>query len=146
MPVELVGAVAAGALVIVAIAVLVLTLSIAALARDARILVSESRQTVAALRAELPSTVASLRDAAVELRALTAAVPERLDRLDDLADEAEATMLVLRSSLQATEDVVRAPLDAVDRARRSLRGFGDSLSGQTEKVRRRAEERSRAER
>jgi ABC-type transporter Mla subunit MlaD len=81
---------------------------------------------------------------------LTAALNERVTRLDTLADElsatlvdaretmaeARATLAPLRSSAEATEDIVRVPGEVVTRAARVLKGVGEGLADQATRLRR----------
>jgi ABC-type transporter Mla subunit MlaD len=88
---------------------------------------------------------------AQEAYRLTAALNQRMSRLDSLADElsetladaretmaeARATLAPLRSSAEATEDFVRAPGEVVTRAARVLKGVGEGLADQATRLRRR---------
>ena len=51
-------------------------------------------------------------------------LPPRLERLDALLDESDETLAAVRASAEATEQVARVPLDAVERVRHVLRRGG----------------------
>ncbi|MGZ6377773.1 MAG: hypothetical protein ACXWO2_04335, partial [Candidatus Limnocylindrales bacterium] len=61
------------------------------------------------------------RDLTGKLDGLAGELPPRLERLDALLTESDETLAAVRSSAEATEQVARVPLDAVDRVRRTLR-------------------------
>ncbi len=76
---------------------------------------------LALLEAELPPTLGHMRDLTAKLDELADELPPRLQHLDALLDEGDETLAALRSSAEATEQVVRVPLDAMKRVRRGLR-------------------------
>ncbi len=48
--------------------------------------------------------------------------------VDDLLDEADASVQSLRATIEAAEDLVRGPQAAMDRARRTMRAAGEGLA------------------
>ena len=136
MPADLVGAVATAALVVVALAVVLAAIAIFGLARDARRLTTRAERLLGTVDSELPPTLAQLRRLTANLEQLSTELQPRLRRVDRLTDEAEATLAALRSSVEATEEVVRLPRTAVARVQRTIREVGEGLSDQAERVRR----------
>lgn len=125
---------------IIAIAVLVAALSLRGLARDARSLAQSSEQLVRVIHDELPPTLGQLRDLTVELEQLTHDLGPRLERADRLADEVEDTLGALRGTLVAAEGIIRGPLDAVDRARQTVRSVGEGIAVGADRLRRAVED------
>ena len=136
MPADLVGAVATAALVVVALAVVLAAIAIFGLGRDARRLTTRAERLLGTVDSELPPTLAQLRRLTANLEQLSTELQPRLRRVDRLTDEAEATLAALRSSVEATEEVVRLPRTAVARVQRTIREVGEGLSDQAERVRR----------
>ena len=121
---------------VIAIAVLVAALSLRALARDARSLAQSSERLVRVIHDELPPTLGQLRDLTVELEQLTHDLGPRLERIDRLVDEVEDTLGALRGTLVAAEGIIRGPLDAVDRARQTVRSVGEGIAVGADRLRR----------
>ena len=135
-PADVVGAVATAALVVVALAVVLASIALFGLARDARRLTARAEQLLAVVDSELPPTLAQLRRLSANLEQFSTELQPRLRRVDRLTDEAEATLAALRSSVEATQEVVRLPRTAVARVQRTIREVGEGLSDQAERVRR----------
>ncbi len=120
MAIEVIWTVLAGAVLIVALALVVLLVALLRVAREARAALASGTRLLALLETELPPTLGHLRDMATKLDGLAEQLPPRLDHLDALLDEGDQTLAALRSSAEATEQVVRVPLRAMKRVRRTL--------------------------
>ncbi len=130
------------ALALLAISALLAVLSLRRMARDVSTLARSLDQTSAALNEELPPTLRDLRATSAGLARLAAEVPPRLERVDALLDEADASAQSLRSTIEAAEEMVRGPAAAVERARRSASAAGKSLARGAEKLVKSVEERT----
>ena len=140
MTIEVVWLVVSISIAVVAVSALIAALSLRALARDARSLARSSEQLVTVVQEELPPTLRQLRDLAVEMEQLTHDLGPRLERTDRLVDEVEDTLGALRGTLVAAEGIIRGPLDAVDRARQTVRTVGEGIAVGADRLRRRVEE------
>ena len=65
---------------------------------------------------------------AVQLALVADEVPPRLERVDGLLDEADASVQSLRATIEAAEDMVRGPQAAIDRAKRGVKGVGSGIA------------------
>lgn len=139
--VTVVWAVIAVALVVVAIAVTVLAVALTRLARDARLLIASSDRMLGLIATDLPPTLGHVRELSANLERLSGELEPRLQRIDELMDETEATLAVLRSSLEATEEIVRGPLDAVNNARNAARSIGEGIASGADRLLRRGQSR-----
>ena len=137
VPVEILWLAAAIALVIVALAALVLAVAAARLAGDVRRLTVRTDRLLESLEAQLPPTLASTRELSGNLARLSSELAPRLGRVDELLEETQATLATLRSSLEATEDIVRGPADAVAGVQRTVRSLGEGLAQGAERILRR---------
>ena len=124
MSVEIVAAIAAAALLIVALGLIVLIAAVLRLLRDARAALAATARVVAAVEAELPPTLGHARDLIANLNRIAAGLEPRLEHLDLLLDEAEQALAAVQSSAAATERIARAPLATAARVRRGLRSVG----------------------
>ena len=119
MNVETLWAILAVAAVIVAAALGVMAVVLLLLARDLRRLTRQAHATAA------------------ELERTVALVPARLERLDRLADEAEETLIALRSTIAAADSIVRGPADVVEGAKRTAENVGKGIVSGAGRLRRR---------
>jgi uncharacterized protein YoxC len=124
MPIELIWGIVAVALLVIAVALTVLASSVVRLVREARVALASSQRLLWMLETELPPTVAQLRSLAGKMDGLADDLPPRLERLDALLDDSDETLAAVRASAEATEQVARVPLDAVERVRHVLRRGG----------------------
>ncbi|MGZ6344777.1 MAG: hypothetical protein ACXWOW_05640 [Candidatus Limnocylindrales bacterium] len=121
MSIELIWAIVALALLVLALCGATLTYVLVRLVREARAALTSSQRLLGMLEDELPPTLRQLRDLTGKLDGLAGELPPRLERLDALLTESDETLAAVRSLAEATEQVARVPLDAVDRVRRTLR-------------------------
>ena len=131
---------AVAALAVLAVSAVVLTIGVVRLVRDLRRLAGASERTLQIIETELPATLKDLRSAAANVERLSAELSPRLERVDGLMDELDATTLSLRATVEAAEDIVRGPAAAVDRARRTMRAAGDGLARGADRLRRSVED------
>ncbi len=130
------------ALLIAALAALLLAVGVYRLARDLAGLSRATERTLAVIDAELPATLADLRAASANLRRLSEELEPRVARVDSLLDEGEQTMLALRATVEAAEEIVRGPAAAIERTRRTVKAAGEGLARGADRLRHRMEERS----
>ena len=128
------------ALAVLAVSAVALTIGALRLARDLRRLVRASERTLQMVETELPATLKDLRTAAANVERLTTELSPRLERVDGLMDELDATTLSLRATVEAAEDIVRGPAAAVDRAKRTVRAAGGGLARGADRLRRSVED------
>ncbi len=137
-----VAGVAVAALVVLALAALVAALALRRMARDVRGVTSSLGKTLAVVGEELPQALKDLGATTAMLSRLADELPPRLDRIDGLLDEADASVQSLRATIEAAEDLVRGPAAAVGRARRGVRAAGQGLAEGADRLRRSVEERT----
>jgi len=130
MPVDVIWGIAAVALLVIALALGALAVTVLRLSREAHAALASSQRLLWMLESELPPTVTQLRELTQKLDGLADEMPRRLERLDALLDEGEETLAAVRASAEATEQVARVPLDAVERVRRTFRRGGSDRAGQ----------------
>lgn len=136
----LVNVAAVAALIVFAVATVALTIGVLRLVRDVRRLARASERTLGIIETELPATLKDLRTAASNVERLTTELAPRLERVDGLLDEVDATALSLRATVEAAEDIVRGPAAAVGRAKRTVRAAGDGLARGADRLRRSVED------
>ncbi|CAN5825050.1 hypothetical protein BH24CHL5_BH24CHL5_11880 [soil metagenome] len=91
---------------------------------------------------ELPPAMRELRQTAVNLARLSDELSPRLERVDGLLDEADASVQALRAAAEAAEDIVRGPAAAVERARRTVSAAGKGFARGADRLRRSVEDRA----
>lgn len=128
------------ALAVLAVAALIMAAAVMRLLRDVRELVRTADKNLRLVDELLPPTLNDLRQTGANLARLSAELEPRLERIDGLLDESEATLLALRATVEAAEEMVRGPAAAVDRARRSMRAAGEGISRGADRLRRSVEE------
>lgn len=133
---------AVAALVVVALSALVVAVALWRVSADVRRVTRSLDDVTGALKAELPPTLKELRDTSTNLNRVSGELAPRLERVDALLDEADATVQSLRASAEAAEDIVRGPAAAVDRARRTVRAAGEGIARGADRLRRSVEERA----
>lgn len=126
---------AVGALVVIALAALIAAIALWRMARAVRAVTRSLDETVTVLNAELPPTLKELREGAINLRRVSDEMAPRLERIDMLLDEGEATVQSLRATVEAAEEIVRGPTAAVDRARRAAGAASRALSTGADRLR-----------
>ena len=124
------------ALVVVAVAAVVLVVALRRLIEDVRAVTGVARDNLRLVEELLPPTLNDLRSASANVSRLSAELEPRLERVDALLDESEATLLSLRATVEAAEEMVRGPAAAVDRARRTVAAAGAGLARGADRLRR----------
>jgi ABC-type transporter Mla subunit MlaD len=132
---------AVAALLVLAAAAVVAVASVRRIASDVSDLTSSLDKVAAALNDELPPTLRDLRTTSANLARLSEEVPPRIERIDGLMDEADATLKSLRATVEEAENIVRGPAAAVDRAKRAAGSAGRTLAAGADRLRRGVEER-----
>ena len=133
-------AAAVGALVVIALTAIFLAIAVRRLLRDLAGLSAAAEETTRLVNEQLPATLTDLRGASANVARLSGELDPRLERVDGLLDESEQTLLSLRATVEAAEEMVRGPAAAVDRARRTVRAAGEGLARGADKLRRGVEE------
>ena len=134
--------VAAVALVVIALSALIAAGALWLSARDVRRVARSLDDVLVVMRTELPATIHDARQASSNLARLTEGLESRLERVDSLLDEADASLQSLRATIEAAEDIVRGPAAAVDRARRTVSAAGKGIARGADRLRRSVEERA----
>jgi hypothetical protein len=141
--VNLVVAIGAGvALAAIALGALMAAISLWRMSRDVRRVSRSADATLNVVNTELPQTLKELRQAAVNLDRLSVELLPRVERVDALLDEADASVQSLRATIEAAEDIVRGPAAAMDRARRAVSGAGQGIARGADRLRRTVQERT----
>lgn len=130
------------ALVVAALAALLLAVGVYRLARELASLSRATERTLSVIDTELPQALADLRIAAANVRRLSEELEPRLARADGLIDEGEQTLLALRSTAEAAEEIVRGPAAAIERTRRTVRAAGEGIARGADRLRQRVEDRA----
>jgi uncharacterized protein YoxC len=132
---------AAVALGIITLAALVATVALVRASRAVRRTAAAAQNALDTINTDLPATLRDLRATSAQLARLSSEVPPRLERIDGLLDEADASVQSLRATAEAAEDIVRGPAAAIDRARRTVNAAGKGLARGADRLRRSVEER-----
>ncbi|MEP7360533.1 MAG: DUF948 domain-containing protein [Chloroflexota bacterium] len=134
--VNLVVAIAAAvAFGVIALSVLIIAISVWRLSRDVRRVSRSASEVLSVVSGELPATLKELRQATTNVSRVSAELQPRLERVDALLDEAGGSLVSLRSTIEAAEDIVRGPAAAVDRAKRTVGAIGAGIAGGADKLR-----------
>jgi uncharacterized protein YoxC len=120
---------------VVAVAFVLIALSVRDLGRDARRLAQHSEALITALEKELPPTIQQVRDVGASVAQLSSAAEPRLERLDRLSDEAEATLIAVREVSSTLNGLVRGPADTVSGVKRSVRVVGEGIASGADRLR-----------
>jgi methyl-accepting chemotaxis protein len=136
VPVELSATIGALALVAMAVAMILIALLVLRLSSDVRRLLASSERLVDETNRDLPGAIAEVRSLASSLRNASDGLEPRLDRLDRLADEAEATLVTVRTAAESVGEVVNGPLAAIGGVSRGLRGVAEGIGVQASRLRR----------
>ena len=142
--VNLVVAISAGvALGVIALSALIAALALWRASRDVRRISRSLDEALGTVNTELPATLKELRQSATNLARVSAELQPRVERLDSLLDEADASVQSLRATIEAAEDIVRGPAAAMDRARRTVSAAGQGIARGADRLRRTVQERRR---
>jgi uncharacterized protein YoxC len=136
------GVAAVVALAVIALAALIGAVALRRTARDVRAVATSANELLGVLNQEVPAALRDLRTTSAELAKVAAQVPPRLERVDGLLDEADASVQSLRATIEAAEEMVRGPAAALDRAKRGVHAAGAGLARGADRLRRRMEDRS----
>jgi uncharacterized protein YoxC len=120
---------------VVALAFVLIAVAVRDLGRDARRLAQHSQALITALEKELPPTIQQVRDLGTSVTDLSKAAEPRLERLDRLSDEAEATLIAVREVSSTLNGLVRGPADTVSGVKRSVRVVGEGIASGADRLR-----------
>ncbi len=136
------GVVAVVSLAVIALGALVSAVALRRTATDVRRVARSANQLLDVMNQEVPAALRDLRTTSAQLARVAAEVPPRLERVDGLLNEADASVQSLRATIEAAEDMVRGPAAALDRAKRSVRAAGSGLARGADRLRRSVDQRS----
>jgi hypothetical protein len=122
--------------VVVAVSVATIAWALVRLAREAGRTADEGHGLLQVLREEMPPTLAALERAAASLDQLSGESAARLLVVDQLAAEAEMTMVAVRELSSSVNEIVRGPADTVTGVKRSARMVGDGIASGADRLRR----------
>jgi uncharacterized protein YoxC len=135
--------VAIAAVAVAALSALIAAVALWRVSRDVGRVARSLDEAVAMVRSELPPTLRDLRESATNLRRVSDELTPRVERVDALLDEADATLQSLRATVETAEEIVRGPAAAVDRARRTVKAAGEGLARGADRLRQSIDERRR---
>lgn len=121
---------------VVAVAFVLIAVSVRGLSRDARELVTHSEALMAVLERDVPPTIQQVRELTTSLAALSSAAQPKLERLDGLADEAEATLVAVREVSSSLNGLVGGPAATVSNVKRSIKTVGEGMASGADRIRR----------
>jgi uncharacterized protein YoxC len=130
MTIETLWAILAVSAVVIAVALAIVALVALLVARDAR-------RTLRSLDAELAPTLRQARETTASMGRLATDLQARIERLDRLADETEATLVAVRGAADSAQTFVRGPADVVEGARRTAESVGRGILTGADRLRRR---------
>ena len=136
------GVAAIVSLAVIALAALVGALALRRAATDVRRVARSASQLLDVMNQEVPAALRDLRTTSAQLARVAAEVPPRLERVDGLLEEADASVQSLRATIEAAEDMVRGPAAALDRAKRGVQSAGAGLARGADQLRQRMQHRS----
>lgn len=128
------------ALAVVALTAVALAVAVIRLVREVRAVVRAAEENMRLVSELLPPALNDLRVTTGNLSRLSSELEPRLERVDGLLDEGERTLLALRATAEAGEELVRGPAAAVDRARRTVRAAGEGIIRGADRLRRNVED------
>lgn len=122
--------------VVIAVSVAIVAWAVVRLAREAGRTADETNALARVLREEVPPTLAALERAAASLEQLAGESAGRLVTIDQLAVEAEATMVAVRDLSHSVNEIVRGPADTVSGVKRSAKMVGGGIVQGADRLRR----------
>lgn len=122
---------------VIGAASVVVALSTGAIAWAVVRLSADLRRTLRALDDEVAPTLRHVRAAAEAAERVALELTPRIERLDALADETEATLARAREGIDAAVSIVRGPADVMEGARRTVQSVGQGLASGADRLRRR---------
>ena len=128
--------VVAASMVVIAVSLATIAWAAVQLPKDARRTADETNALVTVLRDEVPPTLVALQRASQSLDQLAGESASRLLILDQLADEAEATMVAVRDLSSSVHEIVRGPAETVSGVKRSARMVGGGIATGADRLRR----------
>jgi len=130
------------ALAVIAISALFAGIAVWRVSRDVRGASRALTRVTDVINGELPPTLKQLRTTSTNLSRISAELEPRLERVDSLLDEADASVNSLRATIEAAEDIVRGPAAAVERARRTVSAAGKGIARGADRLMRSVEDRA----
>jgi ABC-type transporter Mla subunit MlaD len=125
----------------IAVAALIVAIGLWRISRDLRGLSRSAGEALNVVNIELPATLKELRHAAANLNRVSAELQPRVERVDALFNEADASLKSLRATLEAAEDIVRGPAAALERVQRTVGAAGEGLVRGADRLRRTVQDR-----
>lgn len=129
------------ALGFVALAALIAAISLWRVSGDVRRVSRSATEALAIVNTELPATLKELRQASTKVNRLSGELQPRVERVDELLEEASGSLQSLRATIEAAEDIVRGPAAAMDRAKRTVSAVGAGIADGADRIRRQVQSR-----
>jgi uncharacterized protein YoxC len=121
---------------VVAVAFGLIAVSVRGLSRDAQELVTHGQALMAVLERDVPPTIQQVRELTTSLSALSSVAQPKLERLDGLADEVEATLVAVREVSASLNGLVGGPAATVSNVKRSIKTVGEGMASGADRIRR----------
>jgi len=121
---------------VVAVAFVIVAVSVRGLSRDAREVAQHSEALITVLERELPPTIQQVRQLGTSIEALTTEAKPRLERVDSLLEEAEATLIAVREVSNSLNGLVGGPAATVARVKRSVTTMAGGVVSAGDRIRR----------
>lgn len=124
------------AVAVVAISFVLIAVSVRGLGRDVGELARRGDALITALEDELPPTIQQARELAKSVSELTREAQSRLERVDALADETEATLIAVREVSSSLNGLVGGPAATVSSVKRSAKTMAEGVASAGDRIRR----------
>jgi uncharacterized protein YoxC len=121
---------------VVAVSFVVIAVSVWRLGRDVGELARRGDALFEVLEHDLPPTIQQFRELGAGASELTTAAQPRLDRLDTVLEEAEATLIAVREVSVSLNGLVGGPAATVSSVRRSVKSMGEGVVSGADRLRR----------
>jgi len=121
---------------VVAVAFVLIAVSVRGVSRDTSELAQHGEALIAALERDLPPTIQQVRELSASIAQLSSAAQPKLERLDSLADEAEATLVAVREVSSSLNGLVGGPAATVSSVKRSVKSVGEGMASGADRIRR----------
>jgi uncharacterized protein YoxC len=121
---------------VVAVAFVIVAVSVRGLSADARDVARHSQALIAVLERDLPPTIQQARELGAGISAVTTEAQPRLERVDSLLVEAEATLIAVREVSNSLNGLVGGPAATVSSVKRSVTTMAGGVVAAGDRIRR----------
>jgi uncharacterized protein YoxC len=119
---------------VVAVAFVLMALSVRGLGRDASDLAKHSDALITVLEREVPPTIQQVRELSASVSELSSAAQPRLERIDSLLEEAEATLIAVREVSSSLNGLVGGPAATVSSVKRGARSMAEGVASGADRI------------